>query len=179
MPRLKWGKNTNFKELNDADYEPSERNQREPYEGPTPKSGTVLEGTIDGLWVTDFPSGQGFKVVFIAEGNKGEKSKYNGCAIWENLPLTPQQKWKWQPFLDMLGVTLKDVYNKVIVDDEESDFGERIKQIARVKIPCPGKVVVKREKYEGEFQARAGDWLMPNPADEDDYEDEEEDERPF
>lgn len=173
MAKMKWGNNINWRELHDTEY--SEDDYAD-YEGPTPPSNILLNGFIKKAWATETQNGDPMiKVLFEAAENSGEKKQYNGCPIWDNVLFTmPQVKFKWQPWLDTLGITLADLKNKTVVD-EDDNVGAAIVRIGAVKFTgdLPARVKTKREKYEDDWQVRVGRWLPP--ADIDDVDDEMDD----
>jgi hypothetical protein len=185
MPRMKWNEDTEWREMNDAEYE--EYEEFEEYDGPLPPNNLILSGYIKKIWATESQAGNDMlKVVFEADGNTGERKVYNGWGGWDNVTLTPGTKFRWQPFFDVLGVTLADVKNKTVVDDEDDNNGAHVLRIGKVKldgVKVPARIKVKREKYEGEWQAKVGKWLPPaenaDPTDDDDAELDDLDDNPF
>lgn len=182
---MKWDKGINWRELNDAEYDDSEMDD---YDGPVPPSNKVLAGELKKAWVTETANGDPMiKTLFVADGNTGDRKQYNGCPIWDQVLFTmPQVKFKWQPWLDALGITLADVKNKTIIGDEETT-GDRIEKIGTVSFAKPIPIRVKTQKERSEEygeQARVGRWLPPADTapdeDDDDFEEDEDDEdQPF
>ena len=181
MPKLK----ITDDDLDVEELENAEVNERdyEPYEGPEPPKGTILAGYVKRLYWTytqnDDPM---LKVLFIASDNTGTKAKFNGWASWDNIAITAPAKFRWKPFLDAYGLTIRDVKTKTMVEaDAEGNMGDPIISIAKWK---PGeeqdgawaRIVVKVER--GEYAGSKIDtWLEyaePEDADEEDPEDEEE-----
>lgn len=184
MPKIKWGDaEPDWDELDDAEYEEGEGYNR--YEGPVPPNNTILSGVIKKVWAAESQAGNSmFKVLFEAEGNTGDKKKYDGCPIWDNVVWTPQTKFRWQPWLDALGLTLREVRGKTITAEDDDNVGTPIMRIGKVKFSdgVAVRVVTKRESYQGEPQARIQEWMSPGDPDseEDDEEDgEEDDDAPF
>jgi hypothetical protein len=171
MARMKFNaKEVNFRELNDAEYDPDAAYDE--YDGPIPPKGTILRGGIKKLWVTQTQNGDWmFKALFEAANNTGERKQYNGCPIWDNVLWSmPQVKFRWQPFLDALGVTLKDIQAKLMVEDDEDNVGTPVIKLGNVRFNKTVPVTVKtgREKYEGEWVVRVAKWLPASEVDEDD-----------
>lgn len=186
MARMRWSQDVNWDELESEAYNPDEF---EDYDGPLPPHNMILAGVVRKMWATTSSAGdEMIKVLFVAAGNEGEREVYNGAPLWDNISFTlPQVKFRWQPWLDALGVTLADLKSKTIVGDEE-DRGDVIEKIGRVnfagKTPVAARVKVVREKYNDEAQAKVGKWLPPAmdaddaDADEADDWDDEDDEPP-
>lgn len=178
MAKMRWNKDIDWRGLNDAEYSEDEFDD---YDGPLPPSNLILSGRVKKIWGTESSNGDAMlKVLFEADGNTGERKVYNGWGGWDNVLFSlPQVKFRWQPFFDAIGVSLADVKNKTMTDGEDNQ-GDVITKIGSVKFDGKGplaRVKIKREKYEGETQAKVGKWLPPADAitDEDDFEDAEED----
>jgi hypothetical protein len=110
------------------------------------------------------------KILFVAEGNEGDEAEYDGLPVWENYSLIPTMKFKWAPFLDCLGLTIRDVMKKTFVEDEEDGTrGQPITKIGNSWKPNTDEawcsIVTGHHKYQGEWQTDVDVW-MP-------YEDEE------
>lgn len=151
MPRMKWG--ADFDELPDE----WEDNDFEPYDGPIPPSNKLLNGEVKKMWAATFNSGnEGLVILFEASGNTGDNDKYNGFSTFERIALTPNMAWKYGPLLEALGITLDDVKSKTLVAEDDDNVGTPIKKIGIMKLPKACAIITKREKYEGETQAKAG-----------------------
>jgi hypothetical protein len=138
------------------------------YEGEIPETGEVVNGVIKKMWWTY--SGDNtpmIKVLFEADETAGE---YEGLPIWENLTLKPSAAFKYGPFLEFFGLTLKDIKNKtyVIGDDGSADDNNGA-PIEKISGFAPGSneaycaVAVARSKYNGEWKAEVGEWLEYDP----------------
>lgn len=173
MPKMRWSKDIDWRELDNAEYS---EDDFEEYDGPLPPANVILSGNVKKIWATESSNGDSMlKVLFEADGNTGDRKVYNGWGGWDNILFTmPQVKFRWQPFFDAIGISLADVKNRTVVGDEDNQ-GHVIERIGSVKFggKIPARVKIKREKYEGETQARIGKWLPPADAvsDEDDFED--------
>jgi hypothetical protein len=158
-------------ELEEAEYS-EDGGDFEPYDGPLPPKGTILVGLVKKVWWTytknDDPM---LKILFVADDNVGDKAKYNGCPIWENAALTAGSKFRWKPFLDVMGLTIAMVKKNTTISSEEESNGDPIEKIGKWS---PGgdeawcRILTAREKYLDEWTARVGKWL--------EYEEPEEDE---
>jgi len=167
MPRLKISDNElPIDELEEAEYSEDEY---EDYDGEDPPKGTILWGYIKKMWWTYTQNEDPMiKVLFIAAENPGDLAEYDGCPIWENAALTAAAKFKWAPLLRVLGLTIRDVKTKTVVasqDDESMNGAAPIEKIASWGGPGVDsddaylRVVIGRERYNGEWQTRIGKWL--------------------
>jgi hypothetical protein len=182
MPKLRWdadGEEPDWGAMEDEEYE--EGGDFAPYEGPQPPKNTLLSGDIKKVWVVSSQAGNRmFKVLWEAARNTGDKEKYNGLAIWENVVWTTPAKFKWQPFLDGLGITLRAVQKATITAEDEDNVGLPVERINKLRFPAPLRVLTDSEVYEGERRTKVNKWLAPaKDEDEDDDEFEDGDEPPF
>lgn len=177
MPRLRDEDvaDLDVKELDAAEY--SEGNFTS-YGGEVPPNDTILTAYVSKIWWTrtnnDDPM---LKVLVEASENEGELEEYNGLPAWENMALTTGAKFKWAPFFEHFGITMKDIKGKkVVVSDKEDNMGAPIEKIGAF---VPGsdeswcRIIVAREKYNGQWQAHVAGWL---PFDEEEPEDADGDE---
>jgi hypothetical protein len=157
-------------EWTDADYVK--------YEGEVPATGEVVNGFIKKMWWTYASDNTPMiKVLFEADDTAGE---YEGLPIWENLTFKPSAAFKYGPFLEFFGLTLKNIRDDKYVSDTDDNNGAPLEKIGTFE---PGSedafcaVAVKRTKYEGKWRAEVGEWLEYDP-DRQDAEDETEEEPP-
>lgn len=173
MAKHRWGNDIDWRELDDAEYSEDEFDE---YDGPLPPSNVILSGYVKKIWATETSNGDPcLLVLFEADDNTGDRKVYNGWGGFDNVLFTmPQVKFRWQPFFNAVGISLADVKNRTVTDGDDNQ-GAIITRIGTVKFDgkVPARVKIKREKYEGETQARIGKWLPPADAvdDEDDFED--------
>jgi hypothetical protein len=178
MPRLK-PEDTDFdlEELEEAEYS---KGTYTSYDGEVPPNGTIIGGKVKKMWWTRTQNDEPMlKLLFEADDSDEE---YEGLPVWEYMALTVPAKFKWQPFIDHFGITLREVKTKVDVeDDDDPRMGAPIIKIGTWEVDSDdsfARVVIKRERYNGQWQARIGEWL-PYDADEPDDEPEDEpEERP-
>jgi hypothetical protein len=157
------------------------------YSGEIAPADTILRAYIKNIWWTKSSSGNSMlKVLVIADANEGDLEEYNGMPMWENMVLTSPAKFKWGPFFEHFGISIRDVkVNKagksnVVVAAEDDSQGAPVEKIGTF---VPGedsdeawcRVVTTREPYEGKMQAHVGVWL---DYDEDEDEEEESDDEP-
>jgi hypothetical protein len=172
MPKLKATETglDNLEELEEAEYQESTFSR---YDGEIPPKDTILVAQIKKMWYTFSKNDDPMLVVLVeADENVGAKAEYNGLGIWERMVLTAPVKFRWQPFLDVIGVTIRDVKNKTVVADEDDSQGAPIEKIGDFEVGSDAawvRVLTAREKYDGKLQAKVGQWLEyeePAPTDE-------------
>lgn len=177
MPKLKISdEDLDIAELEDAEYNDDDFAT---YDGEQPPPGTILSGRVRKAWwgYTQANQDPMIKVIWEAECNTGTKSEFDGLPVWDMIVLKASTKFRWKPFLDVMGLTLSDVKGKLYVEDEDDNVGAPIEKIAKW---VPGsddalcRIVTKREKYEGQWTTKVGKWLDPEDAEPDDDEDEDE-----
>jgi hypothetical protein len=166
-------------ELEDADE--GEQRDFEDYDGPLPPAGTILILRAKTAWwtATSDDSARMIKIIYIAEGNTGQKKQFNGCPAWENLALSPSSAWKYKPWLRANGLTAKDIKTKLYLapPDQDTDNGALIEKIAGWE---PGedsalvRGVMKRDRYQGVQTAKIQRYLPLDEEDEDEEPEEEE-----
>jgi hypothetical protein len=172
MAKMRWGTDIDWDSLEEEEYSEDEFDD---YDGPVPPSNAILRGYIKKIWGTESSNGDAMlKVLFIADGNEGDRKVYDGWPGWDNVLFSlPQVKFRWQPFFDAIGVTLADLKSRTVVGEEENQ-GDLITRIGKVRFdgrsPVEVRVKTKREKYEGETQCRIAKFLPAADvaADEDD-----------
>lgn len=180
MAKMKWeDDDIDWRGLHEEEY--SEDDFVE-YDGETPPANTLLDGDIKKIWLAESQAGNKmFKVVFEAAGNEGDLKEYDGYGVWDNVVFTSKEaKFRWQPFLDMLGITLRDIKAKTIVG-EEDNVGLVVEKIGKVDFtsPVPARIrtgIEKKGEYKGE--GRIAKWL-PALDDEEDDEDLDDEDTPF
>lgn len=167
-------------ELEGAEYNEDGDREFEDYDGEDPPVGTILSGFIKKVWLTKAGSGADMlKVLFIAADNTGKREEFNGWPGWDNLALQANTKFKWKPFLDATGLTLRDLRTKTVTSDEDSNLGDEITKIGEWH---PGedsdsawvRVLIKKETYQGVTSSKVGKFLPYEDAEEDEDEEEEE-----
>jgi len=179
MPKLKTDEyDIDFDELENAPYE---EDAQLTYTGEIPPKSTTLNGYVRKAWWTETKAGQAMiKILYVAAENEGDKKEFDGCPFWENYALTTSSKWKWKPFLDRFGFSLRDVKTKTIIADEDDNVGAPITKIGAWTLgedsdAAWSLVITDRERYQGEWQARIGTWLYDDEGEEPEDEPEPED----
>ena len=179
------------KELEEQEYSTETYDS---YAGEVPPVGTELFAYVKRMWWTRTATkadGSGndpmLKILTVAGDNDGELAEFNGCTFWLNAPLIAGAKFRWDPFLNNFGISLRAIKaRKVEVEDKPDQNGAPIVSIDGFR---PGeesdeawcRIVTDQEPYNGIMQARVGTWLPYDVEDEepsdngDEYEDDDED----
>lgn len=173
MPKLRIDDDELPDDLDDVEYD-RERRDYEKYEGEQPPKDTFLNGYVKNVWWTETNGGDRMlKVLWIADGNTGKTEEYNGLDVWENLALTANAKFKWGPFFEYFGLTIRMLKTQAIIDEDEDNIGAQIKKIGKKFVPgpdCRVAIITSREKYNGKWQTHAAEWV------DEEFEEEEDDE---
>lgn len=175
MPRLKIDDDElDADELDNAEYEDR---QFESYSGETPPKDTVLRAYVKSIWWTYTQAEDPMlKLLVIADGNGGDEEEYDGCPFWENLPLTTKAKFKWAPFFQQFGLTMRAVKAKTMIAENDDNMGAPITKLGGVLVPGEEArcgIIVSHERYQGKVTPHIGEWLDDFEPDEDDEEEEE------
>lgn len=176
MAKMKWrADDVDWKGLQDEEFED---NDFPVYDGPEPPANILLSGQIDKCWLVESAKGDWmFKVVFQAKDNEGDRKVYEEWSCWDNVLWSlPQCKFMWQPFLDALGISLKDIKDRTIVG-EEDNVGTVVERIGKVEFPAFIRIKTSKVKtgdYKGKIEIAK---YLP-PLDMDDVEEEDEDGEP-
>jgi chemotaxis protein histidine kinase CheA len=166
-----------IKELEEAEFD--EEGQFKPYTGKQPPKGTILRGIIKKAWMTETNAGKlMLKVIFEATEESGE---YEGLGIWDNIAFQPNTKFRWKPFLDATGLTLRGIKTQMYLEDDDDNIGSPIIRIGKDWVVGEDStavmVVTRRTRRDGEWESEVDSWLeyeAPEGDDEDDEEEEEE-----
>lgn len=185
MPKLKiTDDDLDVEALEEAEYDESK--DFEPYDGPRPPKGTILGGYIKRIfwtYTTKKPERPMLKILFVAAENTGTRAQYNDWAQWDNVVIADNTKFRWKPFIDAFGLTLRDIKTKLYVAPEDQDDPKNGAPIIKIGTWKPGeeedgawaRVLIKHEKYEGEWDAKVDRWLAYQDSDEaEDPEDDDE-----
>jgi hypothetical protein len=176
------------KELEAAEYSNEEFDR---YYGETPPVGTELNAYVKRMyWTRSSKNDPMLKILTVAAENEGDLEQYNDCPFWLNAALIPGAKFRWGPFFDNFGISIRAVKaRKVDVEPTTDQNGAPINSIDGFR---PGedsdeawcRIITDQEPYNGAMQPRVKEWLPWDDEDEDaddeaddlEAEDEEEDE---
>lgn len=189
MPRMKLSREEFDPKKLDVDYEPPKFKR---YRGEVPPTGTIVIARVTKLWWTQSSDGtSAINLLAIAEQNVADKKKYNGLPISDYLTFKPDAAFRYQPFLQNFGITTRDIYSKMMVEDEPDRNGDVITSIADWEVGSDDalcRIAIMRDYYDGAPRAKVDieGWLPLEDEDEDeddepedvDDEDEEDEEPP-
>lgn len=151
MPKAKWGagdKALTADDINGADRQET----RKMYSGRLPRSGTyrfVIQSVKQGESKTGNPKAVVFSTL---DGTWLDNHKeYDGCPMWDHLPIMDSTKERVANFLDAIGATGEDLLEKSIVD--ENGYITKLGAVGDPK----GLLVYINVKYEN------GTKEYPNP----------------
>lgn len=165
MPKVKWDSGITASDIDDAEL----RQGFVPYSGPMPKAGVYrfrLSSMKVGVSSSDNP-----KLVSIwhLDGSwKPDHKKYDGCPLFDHMPVTKETAWRSKALCAALGVSSVDFTNKVVKDADDN-----VTKIGKLTID--GDVVVyanvRVQKATGEYDERlqlAGYLAQPDEDEDED-----------
>ena len=144
----------------------------QPYDGPIPPKGTILEGVIRQLQLAKNRNDElMLKCLFEAKGNDGDKEKYNGLPVWWNGNITEQGKGFVNDFLVHLALfngfdpkMMKISFWKKGPAVDSDKLPSPIKAIGTFAIDVNGmasKISTRVGNYKGEEKAEVLNWIIP------------------
>jgi hypothetical protein len=143
------------------------------YDGEVPPKDLNLGGYVRKMWWTRSANNDPMlKILWVAEENDGDAEEFNGCPFWLNYALIGSSKFRWAPFLETYGLTLKQVKNNIDVADKDDSNGAPINKIGSWK---PGeendeawcRIITGSERYNGAWKPAIASWLPYDAEDED------------
>jgi hypothetical protein len=200
VPKLKLsqlGAEVDPDELEDAEW--SEDGGYGDYDGEDPPGDIVLNGFIKKMWLSKTASEEEgnykptagsnmFIILFEAAENVGAYEKYNGWSTWDYDVIHTITKFRWQPLMNALGMTIKYALSNLYVADEDEDRGTPILKIgnkfevgedSNTAYVC---ILTKREKRTDvdppTWSTKVGKWLEWQDPEAPEEEEEEEEARP-
>lgn len=109
---------------------------------------------------------------------KPEKhSKFNGCPVFDHLPVTKSAAWRVKALCDALGVTASDFIRNVVVDEEGviTKIGPKVIQGKKVLVYANTRVEPAQGEYDESLRLKGAGYLpKADDAVEDSAEDVEE-----
>ena len=152
MPKAKWGAGDQV--LTNADIDGAERTEaRKRYSGELPMGGTyryVIQSLKQGESKGGNPK---LTVTALLDGTWMPNHKqYDGCPVWDHIPVMESTKTRVANFLDAIGATGEDLLDKCVVD--ENGY---VTKLGRIGDPngLMVYITVKRKKTTPEY---------PNPG---------------
>jgi hypothetical protein len=96
------------------------------------------------------------------------------------LTFKPTAAFRYMPFLEHFGLTLQDIKRKMIVSDTDDNIGTPIESIGGLEVGSDDflcRIVIKRDRYEGQWQSKIDrdGWMSFDEADDDDVDDDVDD----
>lgn len=113
MPKVKWGGDL------DADAIESAESTRSEYTGPIPPAG-VYRFKLRFSKKDESKEGNPKLVnLLVLDGSwKRDHAKFDGCPLWEHLPVGKKTAFRVRAYCDALNITAADFMGRMLVDDE-------------------------------------------------------------
>lgn len=148
MPKVKWG--TGDGALTAADIDGARSNEFTPYSGPLPPGGVyrfVVKQMKQGTSGAGNP-----KLTTIMELDGGWKEahkKYDGCPLFDHMPVTQSAAFRTKAFCEAFGITPREFLTGILVDDDS-----KVTKLASAGDPAGIEVYVniKRKPASGEYE---------------------------
>ena len=165
MPKATWG------DFSSEDIDKAE--QREgftPYSGLLPRAGLyrfTAKFMKKGVSSTNNPK---LQILWELDGSwKPEHKKFDGCPLWDNMPVVKSTAWRVRAFCEALGLSSKEFHSRIITDDDG-----KVTKLGSLGDPAGLQVYVNvsqrpaSEGYDASLQLNGSGYL---PIDDDDVED--------
>lgn len=116
MPKAKWG--SGDQALTAADIDGAENRGFSPYAGEYPRSG-LYRFTIKRMKQGTSSAGNPkLQIISELDGTwKPEHKKYDGCPLFDNMPVMKSTAFRVKAFCEAVGMTSKEFYAGIIVDE--------------------------------------------------------------
>ena len=138
MPKVKWGGDIDQNAIDEAESRGAE------YTGPIPPSGIYR---FKLRWAKQDESGSGnpkLTSLLLLDGSwKPEHKKFDGCPLWDHMPVMGKTAFRVRAFCDALNVTSKDFMNKTVVDDDGM-----VQKIGSLTIADQDRLVLVKVKFD-------------------------------
>lgn len=147
MPKVKWGGDLDQEAIDQA-----ESRRGDDYAGEIPPSGTYrfkLRFSRKGKAESGNPK---LLSLLVLDGSwKKEHKQYDGCPVWDHLPVTKKTAFRVRAYCDALNITSADFMGKMVIDDEGN-----VQKIGKLKIADEDLLVVCKVAHENdpEYGAR-------------------------
>ena len=172
MPKVKWGGDLDANAIDSA-----ERREGGEYMGKTPPKGVYRFKLRFSKKDTAKDSGNPKLVsLLVLDGSwKPEHRQYDGCPVWDHMPVTTKTAWRVRAYCDALNITSADFMNKMVIDDDGN-----VQKIGKLKIADEDLLVLvsvkpdKNAEY-GERLVLANGYLPFKEDDDDDSDDDSDD----
>jgi hypothetical protein len=180
MPKMRVpDEELNIDEMEEAEYTEGSFST---YDGEQPPKGTILVGVVQKMWWgynrKEEPM---LTIVWVADGNTGKNEQYDGLQVWDHITLAPSSKFRWKPFIDVMGITLREIKTGMVLAADDDNVGAPIQKIGKTWVPDTDpaycRILTKREKFQGDFSTKVDTYMDYEEPDADaDAEDEPEEE---
>lgn len=171
MPKATWG------DFSSDDIDSAEtREGFAPYAGAYPRSG-LFRFTIKAMKQGESQKGNP-KMLIVAEIDgswKPEHKKYDGCPLFDHMPVTKQTAFRVKAFCEAVGLPSKEFQNKIITDDDG-----KVTKLGSLGDPAGLQVYVnitqrpKTEEYPDPQLSLVGTGYLPIDDEDEDEDDEDE-----
>ncbi len=169
MPKVKWGG-----DLDQAAIDEAENRGGETYSGEIPPTGTYRFKLRFSKRDKSKEGNPKLLSLLVLDGSwKKEHAKYDGCPLWDHMPVSKKTAFRVRAYCDALNVTSADFMNKMVVDDEGN-----VQKIGKLTIADEDRLVVVNVKRDSNDEygerlilARGGGYLPFKDEDEDEDED--------
>jgi hypothetical protein len=117
MPKAKWG--SGDEALTAADIDGAQSNGFTPYSGPVPPAGLykfVVKQMSQGQSSTGNP--KLLTVMELAGDWKPNHAKYDGCPLFDHMPVMKSTAFRVKAFCEAFGLTSKEFYGGILTDEK-------------------------------------------------------------
>jgi hypothetical protein len=135
------------------------------YDGEVPPIGLTLSGYTKKIWWTRSAKDDAMlKILWVADENEGDLEEYNGCPFWLNASLIGGAKFKWAPWMEVYGFTLRKVLTTTYVSKKEDQNGAPVERIGSWKPGAESEaawcyIVTDQEPYNGVMRPQVKEWI--------------------
>lgn len=184
MPKATWG-NFSSEDINNAET----REGFAPYSGPLPRAG-LYRFTLK--FAKQGESGAGnpkLQMLWELDGSwKAEHKKFEGCPLWDNMPVMKSTAFRVRAFCDAIGMPYKEFQTGIITDDDGkvTKLGRTIGDPAGIQVYANVTRRPATDQYEESLTLVGTGYLPIDEVDEDaedqtdeDGDENDDDEPPF
>jgi len=165
MPKVKWQG-----DLSTDDIDSAENRGGEEYIGPIPPSG-IYQFKLRFAKKAQAQSGKPkLQILWLLDSTwkPSEHKKYDGCPLWDNMPVQKSTAWRIKAFCDALNITSAEFMNKMLVDDD--GFVQKIGSLKIADTDLQVRIKVKFQDEDAEYPKSIrlnGGGYLPFKEDED------------
>jgi hypothetical protein len=155
MPIYSLADQVDLKALEAAEYSDEDY---ESYSGEIPPTGYVFSGTIKKMWLSSTQNDDPMLIVLHVSDTDDD---YYGLPSWDYLTLTEDAKFRWAPYFEVTGLSLRDVVTKINLADEDDNIGSPVLNIGKWKLGGRIRFVTKKDFYDQKWKCKASKYLDP------------------